>query len=120
MLQPENRSGPIKSLFYYMKDAIRFHDVGVPFFVQALFVAMIAVLFGGYVLALPYAADLNRISVGVITKLQEIAAADQKTMDVSGVVTPEIMAIAAPDVAKAGSTWLQRAIVAVANNDNLR
>ncbi len=92
MLQPENRSGPIKSLLYYMKDAIRFHDVGVPFFVQALFVAMIAVLFGGYVLALPFATDLNRISVGVITKLQEISAADQKTMDVSGVVTPEIMA----------------------------
>lgn len=34
-------------------------------------------------------------------------------------MTPEIMAVAAPDVVKAGSVWLQRAVVSVANNDKL-
>jgi len=34
-------------------------------------------------------------------------------------MTPEIMAVAAPDVAKAGSTWLKRAVISVANNDKL-
>lgn len=91
-MQPENRTGPIKSLIFYMKDAIRFHDVGVPVVVQVMFVLMVAVLFGGYVLALPYAADLNRISVGVITKLQEMSAADPKSADIAAVVTPEVTA----------------------------
>ncbi len=91
-MQPENRTGPIKSLIFYMKDAIRFHDAGVPVVVQVMFVLMVAVLFGGYVLALPYAADLNRISVGVITKLQEMSAADPKSADIASVVTPEVTA----------------------------
>lgn len=34
-------------------------------------------------------------------------------------MTPEIMAVAAPDVVKAGSTWLKRAVISVANNDKL-
>ena len=34
-------------------------------------------------------------------------------------MTPEIMAVAAPDVAKAGGTWLKRAVISVANNDKL-
>lgn len=91
-MQPKNRTGPMKSLIFYMKDAIRFHDVGIPVFVRALFVLMVAVLFGGYVLALPYAADLNRISVGVITKLQEMSAADPKSADIAAVVTPDVTA----------------------------
>jgi phage RecT family recombinase len=32
----------------------------------------------------------------------------------------DIMAVAAPDVVKAGSAWLQRAIISVSSNDNLR
>jgi len=35
-------------------------------------------------------------------------------------MTPEIMAIAAPSVRSAGSTWLKRAIVSIANDDKLR
>lgn len=92
MQLPENRTGPIKNLVFYLKDAIRFHEVGVPLFVQIVFVAMVAILFGGYVLALPYAGELNRISLGVIAKLQEMSAADPKTVNVSGVVTPDVMA----------------------------
>lgn len=34
-------------------------------------------------------------------------------------MTPEIMAVAAPDVVKAGFTWLKRAVISVANNDKL-
>jgi phage RecT family recombinase len=40
--------------------------------------------------------------------------------DMAAKMGGEIMAIAAEPVRKAGSTWMQRAIVSIANNDNLK
>jgi len=91
MQLPENKQQKVKNAFFYLKDSFRFHDVGVPYFVQIIFVTMLAILFAGYVLSLPYAEEMNRVSIIIMTKLQEIAGAgDPNTADVSGVVTPDI------------------------------
>ncbi len=94
MQLPEYKQQPqkVKNIFFYLKDAFRFHEVGIPYFVQILFVLMLAILFGGYVFALPYAEEMNRVSSIIMTKLQELSASgNPDAANISSVLTPEIM-----------------------------
>jgi len=47
----------IKPITRYFREAIRFYDLDKPFAAQAIFLLILAVLFGGYMLARPYAMD---------------------------------------------------------------
>jgi phage RecT family recombinase len=50
-----------------------------------------------------------------------VAATGRKGLEeMAGKMQGELMQIAAESVRKAGSTWMQRAVVSIANNDNLR
>lgn len=50
----QNNTSRVKSFGQYFRDAIKFYDLDKQFVVQAVFLLELAVVFGGYILAIPY------------------------------------------------------------------
>jgi len=50
----------VKSIFFYLKDVVRFYDTDKPAIVRIIFVLELLVMFGGYYLALPYIQRLTK------------------------------------------------------------
>ncbi len=88
--KPEKPIGEVKRLVFYIKDIFRFYDVGVPYLVQIMFLCMLGILFGGYVLSMPYALELNKLSVGIVTALQDLQTTDPTKVDMTQIITPEV------------------------------
>lgn len=71
----------VKSIFFYLRESFRFHDVDKPVVAQIVFILILAVIFGGYIYARPYIEDaflyFEQISVNLIEQVET------KTLDLS-------------------------------------
>ncbi|NLO99939.1 MAG: hypothetical protein GX386_06580 [Clostridiaceae bacterium] len=64
----------VKSIFFYLKESLKFYDVDKPTVAQVVFVLILAIFFGGYVLARPYTEDVflyyEQISVSLMEQVE--------------------------------------------------
>ncbi len=64
----------VKSIFFYLKESLKFYDVDKPNVAQIVFVLILAILFGGYVVARPYTEEVflyyEQISVSLMEQVE--------------------------------------------------
>jgi hypothetical protein len=89
MQQQDKSAPPVKGLFAYFREIIRFHDAGTPRFVQLLFVLMLAVLYGAVLLMAPYVRQLDVLYQGIVNRLVEAVDNDAALRILEEVLTPE-------------------------------
>ncbi|MGI6084492.1 MAG: hypothetical protein ACOYIF_03495 [Acetivibrionales bacterium] len=73
----DKRSGQecrVKSIFFYLKESIKFHDLDRPVVAQILFVLLLTVIFSGYIFARPYIEDAflyyEQISISLMEQVE--------------------------------------------------
>ncbi|MCX7772416.1 MAG: hypothetical protein N2376_04810 [Clostridia bacterium] len=69
----DNRLNPnskVKPIYYYLKESLKFYDMEKPVVAQIIFVIQLAVIFGGYVFAMPYTQAFFKNFEQINTKLQ--------------------------------------------------
>ncbi|NLE25443.1 MAG: hypothetical protein GX625_08895 [Clostridiaceae bacterium] len=63
----------VKSIFFYLKESLKFYDVDKPTVAQVVFVLILAVVFGGYIVARPYTEKVflyyEQISVSLMEQV---------------------------------------------------
>ncbi len=63
----------VKSIFFYLKESLKFYDIDKPTVAQIVFILILAVMFGGYVIARPYTENVflyyEQISVGLMEQV---------------------------------------------------
>ena len=64
----------VKPIFFYLKESLKFYDLDRPIVSQAVFVIILAVVFGGYVFSRPYIEDFflyyEQISVSLMSQVE--------------------------------------------------
>ena len=86
---PQKPQGAVKGLIFYVRDIIRFHDVGVPRLVEVLFVLTLAVLFGSVLLISPYMSALDKLYQGLTVGLADAADTQAAFAALEAQMTPE-------------------------------
>ncbi len=71
----------IKPIYSYLKESIKFYDIDQPLVAQIIFVLQLAVVFGGYILAMPYAEKIFFYYEQIFNKFQ--AQIEAKNYDLS-------------------------------------
>jgi len=66
----DNGPRAIKPISRYFREAIRFYELDKPFVAQIIFLLMLAVQFGGYLLIKPFAVDLYTHYERLVVRLQ--------------------------------------------------
>lgn len=64
----------VKSIFFYLKESLKFYDIDRPIVAQVVFILVLAILFGGYIFAKPYTEDVflyyEQISVSLMEQVE--------------------------------------------------
>lgn len=64
----------VKSIFFYLKESLKFYDVDKPTVAQIVFILILAIMFGGYIIARPYTEDVflyyEQISVSLMEQVE--------------------------------------------------
>jgi hypothetical protein len=83
----ENRHRTVKPISEYFRESVKFYDMDKPEVAQTVFVLLLAVIFGGYLLARPYILDLYTYYEQIYVKLQGNLSLDKLN---STVFAPDI------------------------------
>lgn len=64
----------VKSIFFYLKESLKFYDLDRPIVARIIFVLLLAIIFGGYVFARPYIEDVflhyEQISISLMNQVE--------------------------------------------------
>lgn len=73
--------GRIKPIFFYLKDSFKFYELDRPLITEVLFLILLTVFFGGYLLAMPYVEDFQLYYEQFSVRISEAEIVDYTSLD---------------------------------------